>query len=182
MMEGFFFLREMGIHGIDVTPAAFMPWDKRTAAIFRNEYARIVRASVAGELYMGEDEGGWRADMFDLSLHASGDVLFGDVYLCLPPGLRRQYSVWSAAMEAWDLKARRFFIDAYAALRRGRGRKAQVHRAQVCDGFRIVNRIVGKDYMNVRQLIPLMRFLTRVHLSMAARRRKAPRNGRGGVL
>lgn len=164
LKENHRFLRSLGIRRIDVTPAAFMSWDNSSVEIFQKHYVELTASPEARDtIYAAEDRECLRADKVDLSLHPPGYVLCGDAYLCLPERDKRRYNLWNPRTGELLSSAVSFFKNAYRSSRKGR--KIWTYRDQVCAGFDIVNRIVQRRYINTERIVPLMRFLSRTHLS-----------------
>jgi sulfatase maturation enzyme AslB (radical SAM superfamily) len=165
IVENFYFLRSLGIRDIDMTPAAFMPWDEDSIRVFKERYAFLMsHIKKRGEIYVRED---WQVSsrtFLDLSLHPPGYVLCGDPYLCLPVAQRREYSLWDPKAQKVRLEVMKFFIKAYEKCRRELKGRAYTYRDHVNSGFKIVNALVGREYLNVSEMVSLMRFLTRTHL------------------
>lgn len=159
------FLRTLGFSTIDVTPAAFMAWDKKSSALFKEQYACLWHdPQVRRALYVQEDAVTSREAFLDMSLHVPGYVLCGDAFLCLPEPMKKKYTCWDFVSGEFRRDVIGSFVRAYARYKGKVKGRLYTHRDYVCAGFLMVNEFMGKEYLNVRQLVPLMDYLTRVHL------------------
>lgn len=158
------FIKNTGISSVDITPAAFMPWDKESVRFFKMEYLKILKdRTLRGMLFTGEDVELIKPGVIDLSLHPSGEVLLGDAFLCLPEAVRREFSLWDCRSGKLRPEVMDYYQRLYAVL--WRRPTWRTYRDYVAYSFEVVNQMIGRDYLNVREMVPLMRFLTRVHLS-----------------
>ncbi|MBF0618807.1 MAG: radical SAM protein [Candidatus Omnitrophica bacterium] len=176
LKAGFLFLRHLGIRNIDITPAAFMPWTPQAVRVFKAEYTQVMGLARVGDLH-GEEERVMGKDEVDLSLHPPGHVLGGDVFLCLPPGLKKKESLWDLATGKIN-EGKALNMARSMRVLMGRVKEAH-HRAYVCAGFRMINRMAGREFVNTRQMIPLMRFLAKAHSLMNAKNTAESTSGQG---
>lgn len=159
-------LISLGVSSIDVTPAAFMRWSSRAIDVFKDQYTELMELrEVKKKVLMEEDTRFMAQPFLDLSFHPPGYVLCGDAYLCLSDRERARHSLWDPSSGKMRLPILRSFLKAYESDKKKLQRKAYTHRDYVCASFRIVNDLVGKEYLNTGEIIPLMRFLTRMHVS-----------------
>jgi pyruvate-formate lyase-activating enzyme len=165
MGEGLRFLQKLGLTRVDVTPAAFMPWTAQTAACFKKNYLILARqASMRNLLYMQDDVKWIGPDVLDLSLHPPGYLLGGDPFLCLPEHKRIEFNLWDVRQGKLKPKVLSFYRDAYDRLEQHNGRIS--YRERVCQGFELVNAMMGKEYINTDPINDIMRFLTRTHCAL----------------
>lgn len=165
------FLKTLGLGSVDVTPAAFMPWTPGAVAQFRENYKMVIAdPSLRQVLLTSEDQEFIHPGVMDLSLHPPGHLLAGDAFLCLPEAQRSRSSLW--ALKTGDLRPEvlAFYQRAYSALHHRRTRVT--YRDLVCCNFDLVNRIMGKEYINTTQIVALMRFLTKMHWMMILKERR----------
>ncbi|MEI8011209.1 MAG: radical SAM protein [Candidatus Omnitrophota bacterium] len=158
------FIKSTGVSSADITPAAFMPWGQKSVRSFKVEYLKILQnKDLRDIIFTGEDHEFIRPGVVDLSLHPSGEVLLGDAFLCLPEAVRRKFSLWDCRTG----KLRPEIVEYYQRLYAGLWRRPtwKTYRDYVSFSFEVVNQMMGRDYLNVREMVPLMRFLTRMHLS-----------------
>ncbi len=164
MAENLRFIQSLGLSSVDITPAAFMPWNKARALSFKVEYSKMLKDKrLAAVLFTREDLKFIHEGEIDISLHPSGEVLLGDAFLCLPEHVRQKFSLWDRDSGHVRPEMADYYWRLYAGLwaRQRRG----VYRDYVAFGFEVVNQMMGREYVNVAQMIPLMRFLTRSHLA-----------------
>ena len=158
------FLQEVGLSCVDITPAAFMPWNKAHQAAFKKGYKDIAAdPALRRMLFTREDHELMPAGLVDISLHPPGEVLLGDAYLCLPEKVRKKFSLWDPGTGALDPAMAAYYWRQYALL--WKRPSWRTYRDHVSFGFEMVNSMMGRNYLNVRQIVPLMRFMTRMHLS-----------------
>lgn len=166
IIQNFDFLRSLGIRSIDITPAAFMRWNEESRAIFKERYEELLGSRDNGKwIYLREDTRFFSQPFLDVSLHPPGHVLCGDAFLCLPEKQKQRYSLWDHRTGGIRPETVRFFIKAYEAARK-KLKRAYTHRDYICSSFQIVNSLAGKKYLNTAEMVPLLRFLTRAHLSI----------------
>ncbi|MBF0485622.1 MAG: radical SAM protein [Candidatus Omnitrophica bacterium] len=165
LVQNFSFLMLLGVSHVDVTPAAFMRWDERARTVFKEQYDQLMKLHTGWKrIYMGEDREFIADSLMDISFHPSGHVLCGDAYLCLPEKQKQKYSLWNHQTACLRPEVMNFFMGAYRTLRSKLGKRPYTHRDYVCSSFQIVNELVGGEYLNTNEIIPLMLFLTRTHL------------------
>ncbi len=163
MAENLRFLKGIGLSCVDITPAAFMPWDAARRAAFRAAYVDIVATpALRRMLFTREDREFMPAGLMDISLHPPGDVLLGDAFLCLPGKARKKFSLWDPATGTLRPQMVAYYRRRYALL--WKRPSWRTYRDHVSFGFEMVNAMMGRNYLNTRQIVPLMRFMTRVNL------------------
>lgn len=169
MAENLRFIRGLGIRSVDITPAAFMPWDKASIWRFKLEYLRLLQVrETASILFTGEDRQLLERGAVDISLHPTGEVLLGDAFLCLPDNVRREFSLWDRRRGKLRPETAVYFRGVYARLWEHSSKKT--YRDYVIFSFAVVNRMMGKVYMNVSAMASLMVFLRRAHRAIPWRR------------
>ncbi|NTV29223.1 MAG: radical SAM protein [Candidatus Omnitrophica bacterium] len=162
MPDNLRFLVGLGIKSIDITPAAFMPWTLADIKFFKKRYRQILNDKLLSKaIYVGSDHDRIQPGVMDLSVHPPGDVLTGDAFLCVSPSKRRQYSLWDQRTGHFKPEMIELYRRWYGKLWR---RPSRPYRDYVSCSFHLVNRIMGRKYLNVEQIEPIMRFLTRSHL------------------
>ena len=161
MMANLQFLGELGIGHMDITPAAFMPWDTRSTALFRRHYRKILAVpALRAKLLVREDREPVAPGTMDVSLHPPGYLLGGDAFLCLPRAKKAACSLWDRKTGRWRPGPLALLQQAYAALHQRRRRV--VYRDLVSCNFQVVDRILGGNTLTA-DIVPLMRFLTIEH-------------------
>lgn len=165
MSEGVDFLCRLGLSRIDVTPAAFMPWTRKSVRYFKKTYLSLARQVRFRNVFYARDDADWIAPgTMDLSLHPPGYLLAGDPFLCLAEKQRAEFSLWDPASGSVKPEILSFYQDAYHHMYREKDRVP--YRAYVCHSFDVVNSMMEKDYINSREINDIMRFLTRVHTAL----------------
>lgn len=158
MVDNFKFLVESGIIGIDITPAAFMMWKSRDIKIFKEQYRKIFGVSgLRRFIYKGHSDA-FSLNLFDISVHPGGYLLCGDVYLCLSEKMRKKYSLWNSSFVFKQDKFI-FFQKQYARY----SSKCMSYLEYVCSGFKIVNIIMGKNFIN-KGVVSLLHFMDKLSL------------------
>lgn len=169
MPLNFHYLKKTGLKKIDVTPAAFMDWDDAAMRQFKRTYLGLVSSRENLErMYTSEDLLFLKDFTLDLSLHPPGYVFCGDVYLCLPERLRKKYTLARKSRprrlslnRAAFLLFLRKYKKYYARL------KAEVtYRDYVSFGFRIINELSGREYLNSGTMIEFQDFFKTAHRSL----------------
>ena len=156
------FLKKIGIKSVDITPAAFMDWDDGRSLMFKRVYGQILKiASFRQILHRAEDLEPVRDGMIDISLHPPGYVLLGDAFLCLPEREKKRFSLWD--QRSGQLKSKRLTYYQKGCVVGREHSSSGIYRDYVSHSFKIVNRMMGKKYLNTDQIVPLMQFLTRAH-------------------
>ena len=164
MAENLRFLKDIGLACVDITPAAFMSWDAPHQTAFKAAYKDIVATpALRRMLFTREDREFMPEGLVDISLHPPGNVLLGDAYLCLPESARKKFSLGDPATGALRPQMVTYYRRRYALL--WKRPSWRTYRDHVSFGFETVNVMMGRDYINARQIVPLMRFITRMHLS-----------------
>lgn len=166
IMKNYAFLRNLGLSDIDITPAAFMKWDKKSVEAFKDQYLGIMKQGDSNQsLYTLEDSTYYPGRMLDLSLHPPGYVLCGDAYLCLREDVRSKFSLFSFKDKAvLREKILTFFLDRYKE-GMGAGETGHTYKDYINASFRIVNKISGGRYLDAEPIIELHNFLKRIHLN-----------------
>ena len=169
MLKNFAYLVNLGLKNIDITPAAFMGWNKYSIYRFKKNYLQIVK-KIPGIwkkfLYTAEDTPTSPVS-WDVSIGYGGYVLPGDVYLCLPQELKAKYSI--VTFQKGTVKLRNdnynFFLNEYKkTLCRSRNKRF-LHRDFVIASFFILDRIVkNKVYKsNSKIMSNLLSFIRDSH-------------------
>ncbi len=170
MASNLLFLCSLGIGHVDVTPAAFMPWDARSAGLFRRNYQKILKVpAFRRKLLVSEDLEPLLPGTMDLSLHPPGDLLGGDAFLCLPREKRAACSLWDSKTGQWRPELLEVLQQAYQALHQRRGKL--VYRDLISCNFQFIDALLGGKKLS-RDMVPLMRFMTLEHLKQARREGK----------
>ena len=169
MAEGLNFIRALGLLHVDVTPAAFMPWTPKTAALFKKNYLALARQVSMRKLFYVHDDVEWiEPGVMDLSLHPPGYLLGGDPFLCLPENKRMEFNLWDSGNGKIKPEVLFFYQDAYDRMHRQKDRVS--YREQVCHSFELVNAMMGKKYINTGAINDMMRFLTRTHRALGIKK------------
>lgn len=148
MLKNFAYLVSLGIKNIDITPAAFMGWNKYTISRFKENYIQIVKRipSIGKKfLYIAEDTSAYPFS-WDFSIGYDGNILPGDVYLCLPQELKTKYSIVTFQEETAQLNSNNydFFRNEYKKNLCCSGNKKFLHRDFVITSFLILSRMVNQ--------------------------------------
>ena len=159
------YLVQLGIKNIDITPAAFMDWNKNSIKKFKNKYSYIVKKLSEAKkkiLSIGEDLP-FPFKSWDLSLGSGGYVLPGDVYLCLPQQKKKEFSILSIKNEAlqWKNNNFNFYIREYEKFLKSCCNDYFCHRDFIIASFSIINEIMKtKNYkVGTKHTIELLTFL-----------------------
>jgi sulfatase maturation enzyme AslB (radical SAM superfamily) len=164
LYDNFIFLSKLGLEKIDVTPAAFMAWNKSKTEVFKREYIRIIKdARNLRKLYIKEESLDVKRLFLDLSLHPPGYVFCGDTYLCLPEKVREQYTIFTFNKK---INFRKNMLSLYFKKYKDnfdnfKGKITYID--YISTGFKIINEIVDSSYLNSRQMIEFHDFLKRAH-------------------
>lgn len=164
LQENFSFLKGLGVKSIDITPAAFMSWDPDRARLFKQKYSGIVKNEENRRyLFTAEDRELLPRGVMDLSLHPPGYVFCGDAYLCLPEAIRRTYTLMN--LEQKDSCANQvlvFYLKSYKKhLDRLDG--GATYRDYISAGFKIIDTLSGKNYLNTGIMVDFHNFLKKTH-------------------
>lgn len=161
MESSFKYLLNMNLKSIDITPAAFMAWNKRAVERFKVKYCNIVASTLSSRNnHISIDEDLFLLDTtFDLSLEYPGIVLLGDVYLCLAKEEKDRVSIMRFNSDnfsfnnqnvAFFLKELRDFLKL--------NKRMITYRDIVNLNFRIIQKI-SVNLSNIEPVIILMNFI-----------------------
>ncbi|MBF0510744.1 MAG: radical SAM protein [Candidatus Omnitrophica bacterium] len=163
--EGVTFLKDLGFPHMDVTPAAFMTWDKDAQACFKRNYLAILKnKDLRSLMYAQEDKEMIRPGDMDLSLHPPGHLLAGDPFLCLPENKRQEFSIWDIKTGQIRQEVLSFYQEAYKRLYNGR--PYLTYREFVMHHFKLVNKMMGYAYLNAGAINNILKFLQRAHVKI----------------
>jgi len=162
MEDGLRFLQSIGLHQVDITPAAFEPWTPPKVEDFKRAYLSIIRQKdLRRLLYTQEDIKKVRFGWLDLSLHPPGYLLGGDPFLCLPEEKRKEFSLWNEKTGLLKKDMYNYYKEGLRDIWREEERLS--YREQVCRNFELVNRMMGKAYINTWAINDMLRYQCRVH-------------------
>ncbi|MEI7998582.1 MAG: radical SAM protein [Candidatus Omnitrophota bacterium] len=169
MDQGLDFLQKMGIPHVDITPAAFMSWSAEMVAFFKRKYLALARRpEYRRVMYANEDNEWIGPGVMDLSLHPPGYLLGGDPFLCLPENKRIEFNLWDPTNGKVKPKVLSFYQDAYDRMRQQKDRI--LYREYVGHSFKLINTMMGEEYMNTAAINDILRFLTRTHLTLGIKK------------
>ena len=169
MEDGLRFLHDIGLSQVDITPAAFEPWTPPKVEAFKRNYLSIIRQKdLRRLLYIREDIEMMSPGWMDLSLHPPGYLLGGDPFLCLPEEKRKEFNLWNE--NNGFLKK-----EIYGYYQRGLQDPCQKdvrfsYRDQVCRSFELVNRMMGKAYINTWAINDILHYQGQVHQRLQSHR------------
>jgi len=157
------YLIKLGLRNIDITPAAFTRWKGNDISDFKKEYTRIIKKTA---LVQGEDsplnEYSW-----DISMNPGGQVLPGDVYLCLSQKKKRQYSIMSINKNKilYNYDNFNFYLKEYANYHSPLSKNNVCHRDFIISSFYILNKVINnKRYsLGCKNIIDLLSFLRKTN-------------------
>lgn len=165
MHAGLVFLREHGIHHVDMTPDGFMPWSRETVALFKKNYLGLLRDPLLRQMIGSSESYDWiRFGAMDLSLHPPGYLLGGSPFLCLPEDKRIAFDLWDASTGRIKQDALNFYLDAYARAFGKRERLA--YREFNCHNLEFMNQMMGYEYLNTWAVNGILRFLVKTQLKL----------------
>jgi len=98
MLDNCIFLLGKGFETIEITPAAFVPWNNKEAALFKKEYLKCLKYCISNKArsrLSAEYDKNIRASA-DAVITARGDVLPNWALLSLPPKKKEEYSLFQA--------------------------------------------------------------------------------------
>lgn len=171
MEENFYFLKDLGLGSIDITPAAFMPWKGAPVQDFCRIYSRILCGAPGHrKVLVTEDCKLFNEPFLDLSIYPDGSVLCGDAFSCLSPGLKHAGSLVSPEGKV-DGSRLRAFIRRYALL--WKGGRACTYRDYVRRSFEIVDRML-EGALHAGELNAMMRFISGENLRSAVNGKTDP--------
>ena len=169
MEEGLEFLRSIGLPHVDVTPAAFMPWTHETIALFKENYLKAAHKPALRRLMYANEDIKWISPgVMDLSLHPPHYLFGGDAFLCLPENKRIEFTLWNPENGQFRPEILSLYRQAYENMHRQHARLP--YREHVCHSFELMNSMMGEKYMNTWAINDIMRFLTRIHLTLGLKK------------
>lgn len=146
LLRNYSYLASLGLKNIDITPAAFLPWNARDVRRFKSLYGDLLDLVATGRtraLATSEDMPQPRMS-WNISAESDGIVLPGDVFLCLAPSLKRRFSLMR--FEKGVLKENgnnfRFFKEHFFRLAAHSGRKDLSARDYVIFSFMVLKKIL----------------------------------------
>lgn len=164
MGSNFYFIKELGLRNIDVTPAAFTRWDRDSIKAFKRNYCDIVKQKSNQDLiFTDEDTIFLKYFTMDFSLHPPGYMFCGDAYLCLPEAKRKKYSIINFGSEiSVNKEILLFYIKQYKKyFDKAKGKLT--YRDYISISFKIINLLTGGKYLNAIEMTDFLNFLKKTH-------------------
>lgn len=138
LLNNYFYLEDLGFKTIDITPAALQEWMNKGIGEFIKQYMGILKYAKALSL---SDDFPKNEFFIDIGIMPSGEILPGDVFICLPPEVREDVSLARIKNNKFMLNAKIFksYIKKYMLLKKG-----PAYKDHVISNFEMIKRLMKR--------------------------------------